>query len=254
MAKGSADKIKSACTNCGNVRSVSSKYVGKKIKCKECDQSYRIVAEEDNAAESEEIHLTPEDTATASARVAKKKGRGKEVTDDMMNQYSEDISPDALMGDFKGKGIIGIFLVTIILHVVVLGGSSYGYIQKEFFSPAPEEIDVEKRKDMALDDATVALREIAEKYNLKSADITDKFSKGGSRGSKVGDSKATSPKSNDSTKNNPEGTNEPKSNPDDNANSTPEASGNTEENKSALEKSFDKKEQGPEDFDFNDDF
>jgi len=185
--------ISSSCTNCGNTRSVSAKYIGKKIKCRSCNTSYRIT-QPDSTAQSELIELTPEDTVTASARIAKKSGESKEVTDEMLLQYGDIISPDNLMGDFKGKGISGIFLFTVLIHVILLIVSSLPYIQSEYFDTDPTEIEETKKKEMAFDDVTTIIEEIAEKYNMQPSDITDKFSKSGSRSDKVKDKKIKSKK------------------------------------------------------------
>jgi len=180
--------IESSCSHCGHTRAVSRKYIGKKVKCKNCNTSYRITQPE-ATAQSEVIELTPEDTVTASARVAKIFNKNKVVTDEMLEKYGTKMSPDHLMNDFKGRGVSGIFLFTVIIHALLLVGSSLPYIQSTYFDSNPAEIEESKRKEMAFDDATTIVDEIAEKYDMQASDITDRFSKSGSRSDKVKDKK-----------------------------------------------------------------
>jgi|SaaInlStandDraft_1057018.scaffolds.fasta_scaffold14371_6 hypothetical protein len=248
------DKIESICSHCGNSRMVPSKYIGKKVKCKACDQAYRI---EEPSTESAEEGDSPLDSAVekatevseSSAKVEpRKKAATGNSASNLVRKYEDEVNPEDLMNDFKGRGVVTIAIITLILHVVILGGSSVGFIQDEFLSEH-QELEEEDRKNLALDDATFAIKGIAEKYNLMPDQITSMFSSGGSRGDKVSakgsdkpGSKKSSSEDGDSSAKPPESQN-------------PET-GETEakDDKSDFQKKLEKVEDGPEEFTFEDEF
>lgn len=169
---------------------------------------------------------------------ARKPNRAK--TAGMVKKYSDEVSPDSLMTDFKPKGIIIIAIFTIIVHVLLLGGTSINFLMDKFITK-PKELPEEKRKSLALDAATRAINEIAEKYDLTSSDVTSQFSDTGSRADKVTskgeDKKGPEKKPEKKTEEKPE--KKPEEKP---------------KEKSELEQKFEKKEEGPDEFDFKDDF
>jgi len=93
--------------------------------------------------------------------------------------------PDALMKYFQGRGLFGIILITVIVHVVVIFGTSASYISKEFLGPDTSKMSKEDRVKLAIGEATSALGEIAERHDLVIEDITGKFASGGSRANKL---------------------------------------------------------------------
>ena len=102
-----------------------------------------------------------------------------------MIDEKDDVSPDSLMADFRGKGLVPILILTVVVHLVVFGGTSVGYLKDELMGPATDEMSQEEKVDAAVKEATIAIREIAEKYGLSAQDVSDQFSKGGSRTSKI---------------------------------------------------------------------
>ena len=239
----SSEKISSVCSNCGNERLVPEKFLGKKIKCKECGEAYRISAVE--AEDGAEVEDTPKKEKKVKAR---KSASAKADSGDMLRKYENEINPDALMGDFKGRGVIGIFLFTIVAHVIVLAGSSFPYIQSEFLNADPIELAEDEKKGLALDEATKAIRGIADKYGLSSSDITSKFSKSGSRGDKVKDKKADKdkkPNTDDTKTANTQATTK--------ADPTKDAAKDKKDDKSKFQKDLEKSEDGPDNFDFKED-
>ena len=95
--------------------------------------------------------------------------------------YKDEISPDSLMGDFKGRGVITILVVTLIVHAIIIIGTSFGYLKTEVVGAKAEEMSKEEVLDAAVQEATVAIRDIAEKYELSPQEISDRFAKSGSR-------------------------------------------------------------------------
>lgn len=224
---------------------VPSKYIGKKVKCKECGEAYRI---EDPSSGDEED--TP---AVASAEVEqevapRKKSAKSGKASSLVRKYEDEVNPDDLMKDFRARGIVAIGLLTLILHVAVLGGTSVGYIQEEFLSEH-EELPEEERKRLALGDATLAIKEISEKYNLMPDQITGMFSAGGSRADKLAEKSESKPDDKSSNR-------ETKSETPTNGKEASEGEGEGEatDDRSDFQKKLEKVEEGPEEFTFEDEF
>jgi hypothetical protein len=118
--------------------------------------------------------------------------------------YAADITPDSLMADFRGRGIVTILVFTVIVHLVVVVGSSIPYLRAEVLGANTSKMSKDKRVEIALREATIALKEIAEKHELKPQDITSKFASGGSRTSKATTTKSVDEVMNESPKD-PEG-------------------------------------------------
>jgi hypothetical protein len=104
--------------------------------------------------------------------------------------YKDQVSPDSLMGDFKGSGVMTILLVTLVVHALIILGTSFGYLKTEFLGDS-KELSKEERVDVAVQEATVAIRDIAKKYDLSPQEISDRFAASGSRTDKAMDEVAT---------------------------------------------------------------
>jgi hypothetical protein len=240
------EKVESICSHCGASRKVPSKYIGKKVKCRECEQPYRI--EDPSSTDADESSVQEEPAVEEKVAPRKKRAKGNQAAT-MVRKYEDEVNPDDLLKDFRARPFVAIGLLTLILHVVILGGSSFGFIQEEFLSEH-EELPEEERERLALDDATLAIKEISEKYNLKPDQITGMFSSGGSRGDKLADkepSKATGA----SGKAPPEGgASGQKTEPD----SSEESADGSSDEKSDFQQKLEKVENGPEEFTFEDEF
>lgn len=92
--------------------------------------------------------------------------------------YSDDVSPDSLMSDFRGRPIIAILAFTVIAHVIVVGGFSIGYMKNVVFGEDTSAMSEKERTDMAVRDATTSLREIAERYGISPQELSDRFANG----------------------------------------------------------------------------
>ena len=269
------EEIKSCCPKCSQKLALPKEYLGKHIRCPECSEVYEVVPvnkepvpdsspkssdpqkkpseskpvpdkkaplENENAPETEKAAAeksVKEETEKHFEQVPerpKPKKPNRVKTGDMVRKYSDEVSPDSLMTDFKGKSILVIALFTIIVHVVLLGGTSINFLKEKLFSDT-RKLSEEERKREALADATLAIRDIAAKYALTSGDITSQFSAAGSRADKVADKSEEKKQLEKKPEEKPE--KKPEEKP---------------KEKSELEKKFEKKEPGPEEFDFKDDF
>ena len=102
-----------------------------------------------------------------------------------MREARDTVSPDSLMKSFQGRGLIGILLVTVVVHAVVILGTSGSYLMIEVFGTDTSKMSKEDRVKVAIGEATSALGEIAKRHNLVVEDITARFASGGSRASKL---------------------------------------------------------------------
>ncbi len=113
----------------------------------------------------------------------------------MTDTQKEEVTPDQLMKHFQGSSLKSIIIFTLIVHVVLLAGSSFPYIYKAVVGEDASELSEKDRIDAAMREATVALRDISEQYGLKPQDLSSKMA-GGSRKApkapkKEGDTKGT---------------------------------------------------------------
>jgi len=228
MTELNDENFVSSCPHCGNKLELPPDYLGELVDCPECSKEYLV---EKDVEETANVAETP-----SPVEKQKRKQPNRVKTGDMVRKYSDEVSPDSLMTDFKPKGILIIAIFTVIVHVVILGGTSFNFIYEYLFS-STDKLTEEQRKAAALDDATLAIKEIAEKYELTSGDVTSQFSGTGSRADKVTDKKGDKKKTDKKPEEKPD--KKPEEKPKD---------------KSALEEKFEKKEEGPEEFDFKDDF
>lgn len=85
-------------------------------------------------------------------------------------------SPDSLMGDFHSKPLLKIILVTVIVHLLIVGGFSFGYFKRQLLGQSTASMTDAQKLDLAVRDGTTALREIAERYGVNVQDLSGRFS------------------------------------------------------------------------------
>ena len=141
----------------------------------------------------------------------------------MSNTSIDDTTPDELMEHFQGRSLGSIIVFTVIVHAVVLLGTSVPFVWKTFFGADTAKMTEEERVELAVKEATASLREIAEEHGLKPQDLSNQFASGAPRA--------------------------PKASPTANPETTPPADNGTGDDpgepKSAIEKELDKKADGP---------
>ena len=91
-----------------------------------------------------------------------------------------DTNTDDLMNHFRGRSLKSILIFTLIVHIVVIGGTSIPYLVEKFTGPNKEKMSEEERTKIAVKEATAALQKIAEEHGLQPQQLSDQF-KGGSR-------------------------------------------------------------------------
>lgn len=143
----------------------------------------------------------------------------------MSDMLNSDITPESLMDKFKGPGLVKMVIITVIVHVVVLVGTSLPYLKKSVLGADTSKMTKDERIAAAVADATEAIREIAEDHELNPQDISDQFASGGSRSAKQMET--------------PEQTAEPE-------NKAGDAAAEPEKPKSAIEKQLETKAEGPQ--------
>lgn len=87
----------------------------------------------------------------------------------------DDVTPNALLERFKGRGILSIALFSIIVHVVVLVGASVPFLMKTFRGTDTSKMSDKERLDVAIREATDSLRDIARAHGLNPQDLSNQF-------------------------------------------------------------------------------
>lgn len=95
-----------------------------------------------------------------------------------MTTQKQETTPDQLMEAFHGRSFKSIILFTLIVHVVVLGGTSVPYFMKSIAGKSDSKLSEQERTDLAAREATSALRDIATKHNLKPQDLSNRIAGG----------------------------------------------------------------------------
>ena len=113
----------------------------------------------------------------------------------MSDTLKEETTPDQLMKHFQGSSLKTIIIFTLIVHAVLLAATSAPYLYKTIVGENTSKMSEEDRIDAAMREATTALREIAEEYELKPQDLSSQLAGGAPKASKApktdGDSKGT---------------------------------------------------------------
>lgn len=89
--------------------------------------------------------------------------------------YKQEVSPDALMSDFRGKPIIRILIFTVIIHVCVIGVFSFGYLKEQVLGEDTSQLSEQERLEVAVREGTTALRKIAERHEISVQDLSASF-------------------------------------------------------------------------------
>jgi hypothetical protein len=91
---------------------------------------------------------------------------------------SKETTPDQLLEAFRGRSFKSIIVFTLIVHLVVIGGSSVPYFIESFGAKADSKLSEKERTDQATREATTAIREIATKYGIKPQDLSTNLAGG----------------------------------------------------------------------------
>lgn len=95
-----------------------------------------------------------------------------------MSTQTKETTPDQLMEAFHGRSFKSIILFTLIVHVVVIGGTSIPYILRSVAGRSDSKLSEAERTEIAAREATSALRDIATRHGLKPQDLSTRISGG----------------------------------------------------------------------------
>lgn len=91
---------------------------------------------------------------------------------------NHDVTPDALLKDFRGKPLSRIILFTVMAHVVFIGLFSIGYLSRQLLAQDTSALTDSERMDQAVREGTTALREIADRHNVSVQELSRQFAGG----------------------------------------------------------------------------
>ncbi|MFK7852191.1 MAG: hypothetical protein AB8D78_14540 [Akkermansiaceae bacterium] len=104
----------------------------------------------------------------------------------MTDTKTNETTPDQLMTAFEGKSLKTIILFTVVIHAVLLIGTSVPYLWKTIAGEDTTGQSEEERMQVAAKEATAAIREIAERYQLKPQDLSSRFADGAPKAPSAG--------------------------------------------------------------------
>lgn len=84
-----------------------------------------------------------------------------------------DKSPDELMNHFRGRSLKSIIFFTIVVHVVVIGGTSVPFLLRTFAGQETAKLSEEERVQLAVKEATTSIQKIAETHGIRPQQISD---------------------------------------------------------------------------------
>lgn len=96
----------------------------------------------------------------------------------MTDTTKTETTPDQLMKTFEGRSLKSIILFTIVVHAVLLIGTSVPYLWGAVAGEDTTGQSEEERLQAAAKEATAAIREIAERYQLKPQELSSRFTDG----------------------------------------------------------------------------
>jgi hypothetical protein len=85
---------------------------------------------------------------------------------------------DDLLRDFRGRGLMGPLLVTVLVHAVLILATSVPYLRTAL-GGGKADLTEEQRLDAAVKQATASLQEIAKEHGVRPQDLGSRFSSGG---------------------------------------------------------------------------
>ena len=91
------------------------------------------------------------------------------------SEYADDVTPESMMSDFRGRPVVRILSLTVVVHVVLVGVFSLGYLKRELLGEDTSGKSEEERLKIAVQEAKSSLLEIAERHGLSAQDLTDQF-------------------------------------------------------------------------------
>lgn len=103
------------------------------------------------------------------------------------------------MKAFEGRSLKSIILFTVVIHAVLLIGTSVPYLWSAVTGEDTTEQSEEQRLQTATKEATTAIREIAERYQVKPQDLSSRFADGAPKAPAVETEDTAPPTSSENT-------------------------------------------------------
>ena len=150
----------------------------------------------------------------------------------MTDTSKDETTPDELMEHFHGSSLKAIILFTVVVHAVLLVGTSLPSILKSVTGGDTSEMSEDERIELAMREANASLREIAEDHGLKPQDLSSQLGTGKKRAPRTPRTSPAEPASTEPGAPTP---------PD-----SPPATTDPDAEKSSIEKELEKKADGPE--------
>lgn len=144
-----------------------------------------------------------------------------------MSNPTQEITPDQLLQSFRGRSFKSVILFTVIVHAVVICGTSVPYLMKALTGESSSKLNENERTEIAAREATEALRDIATKHGIKPQDLSTRIAGGAAP---VAPKEDATPATKD---------------PAPSETTQPEESGEPEKPESAIEKEIEVKDDGP---------
>ncbi len=95
-----------------------------------------------------------------------------------MSNPTQETTPDQLLESFRGRSFKSVILFTVIVHVVIVCGTSIPYLMKTITGKSASKLSENDRTELAAREATEALRDIATKHGIKPQDLSSRIAGG----------------------------------------------------------------------------
>lgn len=95
-----------------------------------------------------------------------------------MSTPTQETTPDQLLEAFRGRSFKSIILFTLVVHLVVIGGTSVPFFIRSVTGKSDSKLTEQERTEIAAREATSALRDIAAKHGLKPQDLSTRIAGG----------------------------------------------------------------------------
>ena len=95
-----------------------------------------------------------------------------------MTTQNQETTPDQLLEAFRGRSFKSIIAFTIVVHLVIVVGSSVPYLMKSLGAKSDSKLSEVERTEIAAREANSALRDIAVKHGLKPQDLSNRIAGG----------------------------------------------------------------------------
>ena len=95
-----------------------------------------------------------------------------------MSNPTQEITPDKLLESFRGRSFKSVILFTVIIHVVIVGGTSIPYLMEKIIGKSGSKLNEKDRIELAAREATEALHEISTKHGIKPQDLSSRIAGG----------------------------------------------------------------------------